>query len=277
MKKIMSTIIASAMTVSVTATVSVSALNLKEEKLLSVSTEIVASAMTIDGTEVPTGAIAITIDINNNDGFNHSATKLDIGSSNVIVDSTGRPVISKGSMLNDAIISSAKKNNTLVVSSASATTINTDGEMFTFYVSGNYSNTIVTDISDETINTNVEKAISPRSTRYTYYIGDVHHDGSINSSDASTILAAIATYAETSTGDLTVNIANDNITTYFPNIHYAEAADTSKDGKIRRVDANNVLDFYTYIMTGYEWDDAYNELSTEYDNYCGELVVVIEP
>ena len=265
MKKIMSTIIASAMTVSVTATVSASALNLKEEKLLSVSTEIVASAMTIDGTEVPTGAIAITIDINNNDGFNHSATKLDIGSSNVIVDSTGRPVISKGSMLNDAIISSAKKNNTLVVSSASATTINTDGEMFTFYVSGNYSNTIV------------EKAMSPRSTRYTYYIGDVHHDGSINSSDASTILAAIATYAETSTSDLTVNIANDNITTYFPNIHYAEAADTSKDGKIRRVDANNVLDFYTYIMTGYDWDDAYNELSTEYDNYCGELVVVIEP
>ena len=51
------------------------------------------------------------ININNNDGFNHSATKFDVGSSNVIVDSTGHPVISKGSLLNDTIISSAKKNN----------------------------------------------------------------------------------------------------------------------------------------------------------------------
>lgn len=29
-----------------------------------------------------------------------------------------------------------------------------------------------------------------------------------------------------------------------------------------------------YIMTGYEWQEAYEELSREYDNFCGEFVQV---
>ncbi len=277
MKKVISSIVASVMAVSVTATVSASALNLKEENLLSVSTEIVASSMTIDGTEVPAGAVAITVNIDNNNGFDYSATKLELGQNAiVVVDEIGCPIVTKGDVLNDSITAAAVKDGTVVISSASEKTTNDNGEMFTFYISDNFTGVSVMNISNESIDSYDSEYVL-NNTRYTYYIGDVHNDGSIDASDASTILGAIDTFRESHSSNTPfyVTDADANLATYFPHIRYADAADTDKMGQINRRDAENVLQFYSYVSTGYTCEEALAELSIDYGNYCGEFVVRI--
>lgn len=277
MKKIMMPILASAvLTVSSLSVISASAVESNE---LSITAKpITSDIISDDGTVIPAGTIALTVNINNNCGFDSSATKLDVGMfADVVVNEFGRPVVNKGDVLDDFIIASALNNGTIVISSASDNNTNVNGEMFTIYVADNYSGVNIEDITNEVISTEMGNTVTTLSTRYTYCIGDVDNDGYINSSDSSHLLRAISLFKDSyPSKEFTVDFANDHISDYFSFVRCAEVADTNKDDKIRKADANNVLQFYTYVSAGHTREEAYIELSTEEDNYCGEQITFVE-
>lgn len=278
MKKIISTLVASLMAVSALTAISVSASNVSEINKYTISTATIENDTIVDETTIPAGSVAITVNINNNYGFNASATKLDIGTlADVVVDETGRPVVTKGNVLDDFITASAVKDGTVVVSSASDKETNTNGEMFTIYVANDYSGASVEDITNESISIEADGTATTLNTRYEYYIGDINHNGYINSIDASQLLGAISDFKdEYPNTDFTVDFADAHLSDYFPNAHYANVADTNKNNLINKADANNILQFYSYVATGYTREEAYDELSVEEDNYCGEQIVVVE-
>ena len=281
MKKLISTLAASLMAVSTFTVVSVSASNVPAINKYTISTSTVENDTVVDETTIPAGSVAITVNINNNYGFDASATKLNVGAfADVVVDETGRPVVTKGNVLDDFITASAINNGTVVVSSASDKETTTNGEMFTIYVANDYSGASVEDITNESISIETGNVAATLNTRYEYYIGDIDHDGYINSIDASQLLGAIADFKEKNpakdpNNDFTVDFADDHLSDYFPDAHYANVADTNKNNKINKADANNILQFYSYVATGYTREEAYDELSVEEDNYCGEKVVVV--
>ena len=277
MKKVISAIAASVLAVSAFPISSVSATNVSNtpaNDVLSMSTEVLETSITVDDAVIPAGATAVTVNVSNNTGFDSSATKINIGNANVIVDENGNPIFSVGDVLEDTMVVSAKKDNFIVVTSASADETFDNGEMFTFYVSGGSSRMSIVDIEEELLDINAE---SNRSV-YSYFRGDVHHDAHIDASDASTVLHAISLYTPTqSQQSLTVAIADANLSTYFPLIHYADAADTNQNGKITSVDADYILAFFSKISVGYTWNEALEYLLDEYGNHTGELVIVNEP
>lgn len=146
--------------------------------------------------------------------------------------------------------------------------------MFTIYVADNYSGVSVEDITDKSVSIATDNTAATLSTKYVYRIGNVDNDKYINSVDASQVLVAIEDYNKKYSGDLTVKFANAHISEYFPYVFCSEVADTNKDGKIRKADANNILKFYTYVSTDYSADEAYEILSKEYDNFCYEPIEV---
>ena len=285
MKKVISAIAASVLAVSAFPISSASAIETAPANELSVSTEVLETSITVGDTVIPAGATAVTVSIDNNAGFNSSTTKLNIGDANVVTDSNGSPVFSSGDVLDNFSIASASKDNLIVVSSASANYTFEDGEMFTFYVSDNYSGATFVDVVD--IAVPLEEIVSPLSITYSYHIGDVNDDGIIDSSDASYILQAIYTYADNfdpthpdapSDFDpddpiLPVSIANEDISTYFSHIHFAQVADTNKTTEIDSYDADNVLAFYSYLSVGHTWAQAYAHFRRQ-GNYCSELFEV---
>lgn len=275
MKKIISTLAAVMATVTSFASVSASAVNMTSTDVYTISTSTIQNDTVVDETVIPAGSVAITVNINNNDGFASSATKLNVGTSaDVVVDETGCPVITKGNVLDDSITASAVNNGTVVVSSASSKKTSKDGEMFTIYVADNYSGASVEDITDKSVSIATDNTAATLSTKYVYRIGNVDNDKYINSVDASQVLVAIEDYNKKYSGDLTVKFANAHISEYFPYVFCSEVADTNKDGKIRKADANNILKFYTYVSTDYSADEAYEILSKEYDNFCYEPIEV---
>lgn len=283
MKKIISTLAASLMAVSAFTSVSVSASNVPEINKYTISTSTIENDTVVDETTIPAGSVAITVNINNNYGFSSSATKLNVGiSADIVIDESGRPVITKGNVLDDFITASAVKDGTVVVSSASDKETNTNGEMFTIYVANDYSGASVEDITNESISIKTDDIATPfMNTRYEYYIGDISHNGYINSIDASQLLGAIEDFkekypAKDPTKDFTVDFADAHLSEYFPDAHYANVADTNKNNLINKADVNNILQFYSYVATGYTREEAYDELSVEEENYCGEQIVVVE-
>lgn len=267
MKKIISTIAAAAMASTSISAFSALAVDESSNNAITVSTSVVNEATVVDGTVIPVGSTAVTVSIENNTGFFDSVTKLDVGLSGVILDSSGRPVIDEGELYSDACVSSVKNNNIVVVSSAAAEENTHDGEMFTFFLSNNVDDVTIVGIPDKSINMS---SVASINTVFGYYIGDLDGDGYIDSTDASAIMAAYTRYTATPSAPLlTVAIANANISYYFDYVLCAEPADTNKNGKITRKDADNVLDFYSYVMSGYTEAQAYAILSQD-DNYCSE-------
>ena len=136
------------------------------------------------------------------------------------------------------------------------------------------------------------ESINNRGSLYWYRIGDVNHTGIINASDASTVLGAINTYCGSIYGSLPVSDANENISLYFPDVHYAEAADTNQLKEIDEwnthggvlddwividyEDAENILDFYSYLAVVYTPEQAQAAVIGD-GNQCYEQVLLIEP
>ena len=88
----------------------------------------------------------------------------------------------------------------------------------------------------------VTTTTTPPTTELTYLLGDVNADGSVDSSDASRVLAE---YAKIQTGG-----AGE-----FTDIQY-KAADVNKDDVVDSSDASKILAYYAMISTGKEptWD-----------------------
>lgn len=263
MKKFVSTLMASVLAVSAFPIVSASAV--ETPNTLSVSTEILGESVTVDETVIPEGSVAVTVSVSNNDGFSSSTTKLDVNAADVVTDENGRPVFVSGNVLDSSIVKSVEKDNVVAFVSASAEKTYDDGKMFTFFVSDNYSGV---DIIREEGNSHIRPAL------YAYRIGDVDDDGYIDAADASDVLGAISTFSggKVDGVNLPISEVDAHLSTYFPRIRYAQAANTDKNLYINYRDAENILDCYGYLATGYTFEEAYEILSVNY-NYCGEIVI----
>lgn len=270
MKKIISTLATSLIVASSFTVVSASAVKIPETNKYTISTSTVKNDTVVEETTIPAGSVAITVNINNNSGFATSATKLNVGElADVVVDEAGRPVVTKGDVLDDFITASAVKDGTVVVSSASAKKTNTDGEMFTIYVADNYSGVGVKDITNEPIL--IEADTNAKDTEYR--IGNIDNDRYINAVDASILLGVIDDFKnkypkKDPTKDFTVDFADEHIKEYFPNVPTALVADTNKNSLITVKDAKNISQFYAYVSTGCTGAEAYAKLSAEEDNFC---------
>ena len=227
MKKFVSTLMASVLAVSAFPIVSASAV--ETPNTLSVSTEILGESVTVDETVIPEGSVAVTVSVSNNDGFSSSTTKLDVNAADVVTDENGRPVFVSGNLLDSSIVKSVEKDNVVAFVSASAEKTYDDGKMFTFFVSDNYSGV---DIIREEGNSHIRPAL------YAYRIGDVDDDGYIDAADASDVLGAISTFSggKVDGVNLPISEVDAHLSTYFPRIRYAQAANTDKKiAEMRRI------------------------------------------
>lgn len=226
--------------------------NAEETNAVSISYETLAAAVTADnGTIIPAGSVAVTLNISDNTGFDSYITTLNINSAELIVDNNGAPIYSTGDILENALIASATSNGLVSFASASAENISSDGEMITFYVSSGFEGASIVNeqiLSSAEVN---EYAVSPASTLYSYYIGDTTQDNLINITDATEILSAVSIFNSTYKNNL-----SPNLTTKFAELHknellpkalVVEAADSDLDKIIDATDAQNVLQYYANI------------------------------
>lgn len=209
MKKTISTLAASVMAVCSLASVSASATDNTNQ--IDITTETIETSIVADnGVIIPSGATAVTVSISGNTGFSAKGVKLDIGECDVISDVNGTPVVDSGDVIGDSIVGAMENDGVMMIASASADESTEDGDIFTFYVSGESDDISVIDI-DPVINT-----ASPMAVRYRYMIGDATGNGVIDLMDASEILTAVSTYqSESNSENLPVSTANANLSHYF--------------------------------------------------------------
>ena len=102
--------------------------------------------------------------------------------------------------------------------------------------------TTTTTITTTTPTTTVTTTTTPPTTELTYLLGDVNTDSSVDSSDASLVLAE---YAKIQTGG-----AGE-----FTDIQF-KAADVNKDNVVDSSDASKILAYYAMVSTGKKptWD-----------------------
>jgi len=267
MKKTISAIVASVMAVSAMTAVSASAINLEEENVLSVSTEAVASTMTIDGTEVPAGAVAITVNIDNNNGFVSTMTKLNIGEADVVVDLNGKPVVETSNLLGESLITGAENEGLIAFSTASANVCSLSGEMFTFYVENYNSVNIIESEMFSSVST-YNDGISTASSNNYYITGDVDGNYIVNASDASKVLNVLDTYNR---DRLTYSMVKLIPQMYFPDAISFKAAfiwnlgddfneSTANDTNIIPISqdtADEILEYYTCSRVGASYEGSY--------------------
>lgn len=294
MKKVMSTLVASVMAVSALTAVSASAINVVEKNSLSVSTETVASAITVEGTKIPAGAVAVTVNVSNNAGFSSSSTNISLGTAYTpITDENDMLVVESGSAIGDSCICGTANGKLVNVATASREDNLYNGEMFTFYVSVNAlsdDETIeIVNAESEKISTIISKAsANTRSASDYYCVGDVDNDGSIDSSDASFVLQAVSI---NNNKKISIADANEKLSYYFPNvtnIMCAQAAnplctaeDSNNDGyvddselssgllggNINDADADDIMTYYSLASTGQV--DNYRDRS---EGFCGRTL-----
>lgn len=90
---------------------------------------------TADGNTVPAGTVAVTLEVENNTGFECNTLVLSLDQEyDVMVDENGKPVIQKGELFNTALMGSAVTNNTVCVTAVMNTSCQGNGNLFTFYV-----------------------------------------------------------------------------------------------------------------------------------------------
>lgn len=250
MKKLISTLVASAMATCSLASISVFASN--DTNQINITTETLeTSVISANGAVIPSGSTAVTVSISGNTGFSAKSVKFDLGECDVITDESNTPVVVGKNAINDSIIGAMENNGVMVVATASAYENNDDGELFTFYVCGNTEDLIITDI-DPVVNRATTMAGRPK-----YIIGDANGDEIIDGTDATAILTAISIYQKSAHTDvLPVSIANTNKSTYFPAglPKKAEAADSNEDGSISNYDANCVMNYYMASLTDNDYD-----------------------
>ena len=96
-----------------------------------------------------------------------------------------------------------------------------------------------------------EETIQPRGSYHVY--GDINNDGIIIGSDATMVLNAVTTFEKfTGSRDLPLEYAIARPSIYFGNIQnpVPQAADTNGDAIINDVDAQDILNYYTYLSSG---------------------------
>ena len=252
MKKFISLIASTVLTVSSLTAVSSFAVNNHNE--LSVSKTVLSSDVTADdGTVIPAGAVAINVNIDNNTGFSYATTVLELGSSyDVITDENNSPIVSTGTLLEDSIYSTKENNNRVSFANASGDEKLGNGLLFTIYA---YEDTTSSDNGIVVFDTEevLASSVSLTSSAEGYYIcGDVDDDDFINASDSSAVLAALE---KTGVRTLPYTVAAGVPKLYFPNASTVKAAYLwgVDNPKYRDVDTDTaaiILDYYASNSAG---------------------------
>lgn len=271
-----------------------------ESNAYSISYETLTSAiMTDDGSMIPAGCVAVTMTINENKGFDATTVKLAVANEcDVMVDSSGKPIVQKGNVLESAMASSAvsAEGDVICIVGAVGTTCTTTGELFTiyFYADEANSNEFITVTSCDmeeyspqiTINAvlpsiqsgNVcapcQEIVDGDMIIGFYIIGDTTDDGIINVFDAVNIMTAHSRYAEimnipyetTEYDSLEIPVsyvrANPN-TLFSDGVVYADSPDSDIDHSIGLDDADEVLAF-----------SAAQSAGGVYSGHVGTMIVV---
>ncbi len=285
MKKIISSLVASGMLIAAVAPSYASAINISPLNELSVESSVLTEGITVDGNYIPSGSLAVTVSINNNTGFDNSATTIELGDAyTVIDDSENIPVLTNQNVLEDFILTGSYDDDSIVVVSASAELTDANGKMFTFYLDVDENNT---DRTIEIINKEESASVIPpiNSPNYTinFTYGDVNSDGIIDGRDATRALTAYSIYLDecgttepSAMNDPTVTdvafglsplVAAGNVVHYFYSyIACPWAADTTINGYINKKDAEDILKYYACSMTDSTYSgNVGNPGSTSFD------------
>lgn len=267
MKKFVSLIASTVLTVSSLTVVSASAV--ESNKLSITATPVTSNIVADDGTVIPAGAVAINVNITDNCGFDSSMIKIDLGDNyDVINNVNDKPALSVGSAMGESRIA-VSGDDTIAAVSASASVNSNDGLLFTVFA---YENETANGNNISVINSEFsllteEDLISPCAvvmSSDSYTIGDVDEDGYINSSDASKVLRAVSIHEQSCDRNcvnnkiLPVAEARQHMLFYFPNTTFGpEASDVFKSGRISEACADDILGYYSCISSGKNYSDYY--------------------
>lgn len=185
----------------------------------SVSYETLTSAITTDdGSTVPAGAVAVTMSIDNNAGFDSNTMTLEIDDGyTVLTDASGNPIVQKGTALSNGSVASAisTDGDTVCVAAAMNAFCDEDGAMFTVYATTADEETTgfvtVTATDEVTISADENYGIALCSEMrqdddgkwYMYYYGgDCNNDNEVDATDAAFLRQVLTEngYPEGTTG-----------------------------------------------------------------------------
>ncbi len=236
---------------------------------------ITESFVTDDGTNIPSGAIAVTMHVENNTGFNANTFTLDIADGySAITNEEGRPTVQLGEVLEGSLTSSviSSDNLTFCMTVASSEACFDDGVLFTLYftegetetsnfIDVSVANPLITH-NDDTLFTSVNfgNMRSIMSITDTYYVGDTNgwqdygrHLNNptaypeypvITAEDAANILSAYSSAG----ARIVVNSSNMHI--YCPYAVFFKAPDANRDDYIDDDDAVDILDYAAHAGAG---------------------------
>lgn len=225
----------------------------------SVSYETLTQAVeTSDGTVIPAGAVALTVSVSGNTGFNANTIKLDIDNGySVVTDETGCPVVTSGSNFSNSIFGSAYREDTVCVTLATADLLRANGDILTIYftaedgVTSGFASLASVDAelgfisssgtiqNPETAGTNCKVFTGEDGhLYYGFYSGDANNDDNVNSVDASLVLSAISNAPNNA-----LPVISYNFSYYFPEIIYKEQPDANRNGIINSNDAQIIVNY----------------------------------
>ncbi len=169
---------------------------------------------TESGVAVPTGAIAVTMSINRNTGFDSNTFALQLDDDYTIIsNATGEVAWEKGYALNGFHAAIDENDNKICVATAASFESRLDGDLFTVYVSKNAP--IASENVAEIIALEDYPPSASVNTLVVGLIGDVNNNGVVNSSDATAIYSAV----ENNNGQFFYSAlaVTSYMHTYFPN------------------------------------------------------------
>lgn len=220
----------------------------------SVSYETLTEAIeTTEGDTIPAGAVAVTMSVDNNTGFNANTLTLDIANGyTVITNDENNPIVQKDKVLAEANIAGAvsQDGTTLCVAVGSGVQCEADGQMFTVYFDKNHHAD-----SDFVSVQNTEFSISSGDIITTsgaglyaqygyYYVGDTDNNGIVNSSDAADIYTAVRNRGDSFCIDEDFFDFNREVyfvNSYFPNAECYLAPDATENLFIDNADGDAIL------------------------------------
>lgn len=264
MKKLTSSLVAAGMLVASITPVYASAINVKPLNELSIESETLTEDITIDGKVIPSGTLAVTVNIENNTGFENSKTMIELGEAfEVIKNDDNRPVIFKGETFDNSYVRSIEVDNIISVASISTEIENNDGAMFTFYVEVDDSieNKIMNIIDVPETSSSIANSVNSVNSAFIYLIGDVNNDFFIDASDATCVYTALTKCPPIFNSRLPVYVAETNLSYYLcDSCRTAWAADTYiedvrrdgsgtpqlNEGIISIEDVDEIMDYYLY-------------------------------
>lgn len=166
-----------------------------------------------DGTVVPAGAVAVTVSVEGNTGFNNKTLALQVDDGyEVMVDQNGSPVTTLGKALKGFDAESAVSENKVCIASAAAFNTDTDGDLFTVYAIKTDSAVAENAVA---VITQPEEEVMPISLYAKGRIGDVNNDSTINSVDAAEIFSVVGERGVINYPNLEANL--QYFKTIFPN------------------------------------------------------------